>query len=100
MHRSVRLLALCAAALSAAAYAQTYPSRPIRVIVPFPAGGTADILARVVGQKMSETWGQQAVVDNRAGAGGNIAAEVAAKRDRTATRSSSCRRKPPSGEKS
>jgi tripartite-type tricarboxylate transporter receptor subunit TctC len=80
MHRSVlHVLALCAAALSAFASAQTYPSRPIRVIVPFPAGGTADILARVVGQKMSETWGQQVVVDNRAGAGGNIAAEVAAK---------------------
>lgn len=69
----------CLAMLAAPVDGQTYPSRPIRIIVPFPAGGTADILARVVGQKMSETWGQQVVVDNRAGAGGNIAAELAAK---------------------
>lgn len=58
---------------------QSYPVKPIRIIVPFPAAGTADIMARVVGQKMSETWGQQVVVDNRAGAGGNIGAETAAK---------------------
>jgi tripartite-type tricarboxylate transporter receptor subunit TctC len=56
-----------------------YPAKPIRIIVPFPAGGTADIMARVVGQKMSEAWGQQVVIDNRAGAGGNIGAELAAK---------------------
>ena len=61
------------------AWAQPYPTKPIRVIVPFPAGGTADIMARVVGQKMAETWGQQVVIDNRSGAGGNIAAELAAK---------------------
>ncbi len=67
------------AAFAGPAAAQGYPVKPIRVIVPFPAAGTADILARVVGQKMAEAWGQQIVVDNRAGAGGNIGAELAAK---------------------
>jgi len=63
----------------APAAAQGYPVKPIRIIVPFPAAGTADIMARVVGQKMSETWGQQILVDNRSGAGGNIGADLAAK---------------------
>ena len=49
-----------------------YPNRPIRMIVPFPAGGSADTLARITGQKLTESWGQQVVVDNRSGAGGNI----------------------------
>ena len=62
------------------AFAQaTYPSRPVRVVVPFPAGGTTDILARAAAQKLSETWGQQAIVDNRPGAGGNIGSELVAK---------------------
>ena len=74
-----RLLAASVAFAAIAAWAQPYPAKPIRVIVPFPAGGTADIMARVVGQKMTGTWGQQVVIDNRAGAGGNIAAELAAK---------------------
>jgi len=67
------------AVLPTTALTQTYPAKPIRIIVPFPAAGTADIMARVVGQKMSASWGQQVVVDNRAGAGGNIGAELAAK---------------------
>jgi len=67
------------AVLPMTALTQTYPAKPIRIIVPFPAAGTADIMARVVGQKMSASWGQQVVVDNRAGAGGNIGAELAAK---------------------
>jgi len=73
--------ALGAVVLSAAvpATAQTFPSRPIRIVVPFAAGGGADIIARIVGQKMGETWGQQVVVDNRAGASGNIGAEIVAK---------------------
>jgi tripartite-type tricarboxylate transporter receptor subunit TctC len=69
---------LAALMLATPASAQ-FPTKPIHIIVPFPAGGSADIMARVVGQKMTETWGQPVVVDNRPGAGGNIAAELAAK---------------------
>jgi tripartite-type tricarboxylate transporter receptor subunit TctC len=64
---------------SALAAAQSYPAKPIRVIVPFPPGGIADLFARVIGQKFGETWGQPGVVENRPGAGGNIGAEIVAK---------------------
>ena len=78
--RVLQLLALCAASLTAAsAAAQSYPGKSVRVIVPFAAGGATDIVARVVAQKLGETWGQQVVVDNRAGAGGNSGGELAAK---------------------
>ena len=63
----------------AGASAQNYPSRPIRMIVPFATGGPTDILARAIGQRISEVWGQQVIIDNRAGAAGNIGAEMAAK---------------------
>lgn len=66
-------------AVDAAAAAQDYPTRPIRFVVPFPPGGGADTLARVLGQKLGEAWGEQVVIDNRPGAGGNISAEIAAK---------------------
>jgi len=59
--------------------AQAYPSRPVRLIVPYPAGGGADTIARLVGSRLSEMWGQQLVVENRGGAGGNIASEAAAR---------------------
>ena len=59
--------------------AAPYPKKPIRIIVPFPAGGTSDVLARMVGQKLTEAWGQPVIVDNRAGANGNIGADLVAK---------------------
>ncbi len=61
--------------------AQEFPNRPLRFVIPFPPGGGADNLARVVGQKAGDLLGQQVVIDNRGGAGGNIAAEVAARAD-------------------
>jgi tripartite-type tricarboxylate transporter receptor subunit TctC len=70
---------LLACALTAAAHAQTFPTKPVRMIVPFPPGGTTDILARVAAQKLSEALGQQVIVDNRPGAGGNIGTELVAK---------------------
>ncbi len=76
------LCLLCAAAASGVPQetpAQSYPARPIRIIVPFPAGGTTDIIARLVAQRMSETIGQPAVVENRGGAGGSIGADAVAK---------------------
>ena len=71
------LVALCAAA--AGACAQAYPSKPIRMVVGFPPGGGNDIIARMLGAKMQETWGQPVVIDNRPGANSIIAAEFVAK---------------------
>lgn len=74
---SLHLLAcLCAAG---GAWAQAYPIKPIRVIVPFPPAGAADLLSRTVGQKLGEAWGRQIIVDNRPGVGGNLGVELAAK---------------------
>jgi tripartite-type tricarboxylate transporter receptor subunit TctC len=71
--------ALCLAAAAAGATAQEYPSKAIRMILPFPAGGGSDLIARVTAQKLGPLLGQQTLVDNRAGASGNIAAELVAK---------------------
>ena len=70
---------LLSVAVPAAVYAQTWPTKPVRMIIPFPPGGTTDILARVAAQKLSEALGQQVVPDNRAGAAGNIGTELVAK---------------------
>jgi tripartite-type tricarboxylate transporter receptor subunit TctC len=64
-------------AVSGIASAQTYPTRPVRIIVGFPAGGTADIAARIIGQWLSEHLGQQFIIENRPGAASNIATEAA-----------------------
>jgi tripartite-type tricarboxylate transporter receptor subunit TctC len=73
------VFALAALFASNSAPAQDYPTRPVRIIVPFPAGGTADAMPRVVGDFLSRKWGHPVVIDNRTGAGGNIGAEVAFK---------------------
>lgn len=73
------LLFLAAALAAAAAHAQSYPSKTVRIIVPFSAGGATDIVTRLLAQKLSAAWGQQVLADNRAGASGNIGAELAAK---------------------
>ena len=75
-----QLLAAALALAGTAALAQTaYPSKPIKIVVPFPAGGTSDVLARLIGVKLSESLGQPVLVDNRAGSGGNIGADLVAK---------------------
>jgi tripartite-type tricarboxylate transporter receptor subunit TctC len=73
------MLGLSALGVAGHAQAQAYPSKPVRVIVPWPTGGNADTLARVLGSKLAEATGQSFVIDNRAGAGGNIGMELAAK---------------------
>ena len=76
----LRIAAFCAAMFAAGtAFAQTYPNRFVRIIVPFPAGGPTDVMARLIGQKLSEKLGQQFVVENIGGAGGNIGMGNAAK---------------------
>ena len=73
------IVVLVALLVPAAAFAQAYPNRAIRLLVPFPPGGPADILGRIIGQKMSESFGQQVIIDNRPGANTIIAAELAAR---------------------
>lgn len=65
-----------ACALPLAALAQNYPAKPIRVVVPFPAGGTSDVLGRIIGNRLAEKWGQQMIIDSRPGAAGAIGAEA------------------------
>lgn len=77
-HGFVALLA-AGLTLSTAAFAQEYPAKSIRIVVPFPPGGFSDVFARIIGAKMHASWGQQVVVDNRPGAGGNIGADIVAK---------------------
>ena len=72
-------LALSAPVAWAQAPAAAYPAKPIRLVVPFPPGGATDILARAVGQRLTDAWGQPVIVDNRPGAGGNIGTELVAK---------------------
>jgi tripartite-type tricarboxylate transporter receptor subunit TctC len=74
---AILLLSICAVALSA--QAQEYPTKAIRLIVPYAAGGTADVLGRAMGQRLGEAWGQPVVVENRGGANGNVGSDIVAK---------------------
>jgi tripartite-type tricarboxylate transporter receptor subunit TctC len=73
------LLGIAVLAFSATVQAQAWPSKGIKIVVPYPPGGTSDILARAVGQKLQETWGQTVIVENKPGATGNIGADFVAK---------------------
>src|SRR5207244_7962020 len=87
-HRGERMRVRClgvitvvvaALALHAAARAQSYPDRPVRMVIALPAGGTIDTLGRILAQKLTEAWGQNVVIQNRPGAGGNLGGPAAAK---------------------
>jgi tripartite-type tricarboxylate transporter receptor subunit TctC len=73
------LISLLLASLAVPAHAQAYPARPIRIIVPYPPGGPADLLPRLIGAKITDAWGQPVVVDNHPGGAGNIGMEMGAR---------------------
>jgi tripartite-type tricarboxylate transporter receptor subunit TctC len=79
LHAVMASVALLAGATLVCAQSTTYPERPIRIVVAYTPAGTTDILARVIGQKLTEAWGQPVIIDNRPGANGNIGTEYAAK---------------------
>jgi len=84
LFRSLLAVSLCIAAmlpLAAAAQPQDYPTHTVRIIVPFPAGGTADAVPRILADWLSRKWGQPVVIENHTGAGGNIGAEIVYKAD-------------------
>jgi tripartite-type tricarboxylate transporter receptor subunit TctC len=79
IHRILRAGAVLAALTAAPAFAQAWPSKPIRMLIPYPAGGTSDILARMIGPELTKAWGPQVIVDNRVGANGAIAMDLTAR---------------------
>src|SRR5262245_33202874 len=79
MRQPSLVLFACAALSASGALAQSYPVKPVRLVVPFAAGGAVDTVARALGQKLMDSWKQPVLVDNRPGAGGNIAADSVAK---------------------
>ena len=81
MIQAIIALTLAAAAGIAAAQSNiaNYPNKPIRIIVPYPPGGATDVMARVIGQKLAESWGQPVVIENKAGASGSVGSEIVAR---------------------
>ena len=79
MNRFLKYLALIALAGSGLAHAQAWPTRSVRLVVPFPAGGATDLIARTIAQRVSQSSGQQVLVDNKPGAGGTLGAAEAAR---------------------
>ncbi len=77
---------VCILIFATTAQAQTYPDRPVKVIVPYTAGGGTDTVGRAISQRLSEKWGQPVIVENRAGAGTSLDADAVAKSHPTATR--------------
>ena len=77
LFKLIAAAAMSGATLAAAQTAEPFPTKSIRLLVGFAAGGPTDVIARVIAQKLTEAWGQQVVVDNRAGAGGNIGMGIA-----------------------
>jgi len=77
----MRLLFAAAVMLATAVHAQEWPGKPVRIVVPFPAGGSADLMPRIVAEKLAEKWGQPVIVDNRPGAAGNIGADAVFRAD-------------------
>lgn len=73
------ILVAASACATVPAYSQAFPARPVRIVVPFAPGGATDIVTRIVATRLTEAWGQSVVVDNRAGAGGNIGGDIVAK---------------------
>ena len=78
---SMALALLVGGLVAPAAQAENYPSHTVKIVVPFPAGGTADVMPRVIADWLSRKWGQSVIIENRTGAGGNVGAEVVAKAD-------------------
>ena len=79
-YRGIEMLLCGLACMTAApAIAQTYPAKLVRIIVPYTPGGTTDVLARLIGQKLSQAWGQPVIVDNRPGANGIVGTDLVAK---------------------
>lgn len=77
--RALAVIGACFLAASVPVQAQSYPNKPIRIMVAYTPAGTTDILARLIAQKMNEKWGQPVIVENRPGANGNIGTELAAR---------------------